>query len=137
VLIYESNVLDILGNLFWCTTFLFVDILDSGTIVWYSTYMETIKIAFGLIVLTLILSLTVFAISQSKPAEAHEAGGGCYRYGSKWIGTINHQYEFEYAFNPSGKDRHAHKVTIYHNPPGGFQGYKTIDCPDRGRCPIH
>jgi hypothetical protein len=93
------------------------------------------RIAIGLIVITGLLVLCASVISLR--ADAHEAGGGCYRYGSTWIGTINHQYSYQYAFNPAGPDRHKHKVKISHNPPGGFQGYKTVDCPDNGRCPIH
>jgi hypothetical protein len=97
--------------------------------------MYALKVAFGLIAITMLLAWVVFGVQ--KTAEAHEAGGGCYYYGSKWFGTVNHQYTFQYSFNPGGPDRHAHKVKINHNPPGGFQGYKTVDCPDRGRCPIH
>jgi hypothetical protein len=98
--------------------------------------LYALKVAFGLIAITMLIAWVVFGVQQTA-AQAHEAGGGCYYYGNRWFGTINHQYNFQYAFNPAGPDRHAHKVKIYHNPPGGFQGYKNVDCPDRGRCPIH
>jgi hypothetical protein len=98
----------------------------------FSSQKQTLK--------TFAISLaasTLIGVSMvSAQVYAHEAGGGCYRYGNLWIGTVNHTYDFKYAFNPAGPDKHAHKDAIYHAP-HKFQGYKTINCPDNGRCPLH